>query len=177
MTSGVGGTGVTTFYCAEADLGGLTGLATFLTGWAAGMPTVVNWQIPSTGDLINDANGQITGSWSSGSGASVTGTGSTSYAGGTGAMVRWNTGEIIDGRRLIGRTFFVPMSSATYDSGGDMVDATRTSLQTVTNTFVAATSFLIWSRPTSVAAADGESHLVTSGEVLAKVVSLRSRRS
>lgn len=178
MTGGVGGLGVTTFYCLEADLSAsLTALATFLTAWGAGMPPVVNWQIPASGDTINDADGRLAGTWSSGSGASVTATGSTAYAAGTGAMVRWNTGAIIDGRRVLGRTFFVPMSSATYDSGGDMVDATRTSLQTATNTFTANSAFVIWSRPTSIVAADGQSRVVTTGDVLAKVVSLKSRRS
>lgn len=177
LATGVGGVGLATYYCDPADLGGRTALGTFYTGWGAGMPPVFTWSIPQSGDLIDDATGTLTGSWSSGTVISGTASGSSAYSGGTGAYIRWDTADIVDGRRVKGRTFMVPMSSATYDGNGNFVDATLASLQTITNTLVTNTSFVIWHRPTTPGGSDGSRHTVTSGTAPDKVTSLKSRRT
>lgn len=177
LSTGVGGAGVATYYCDPADLGGRTALGTFYTAWGAGMPPVFTWNIPASGDTIESTTGTLTGGWTSGSTITGTATGSSAYAGGTGTYIRWDTGAVVGGRRLRGRTFMVPMSAATYDGNGNIVDATLASLQTATNTLVTNSSFVIWHRPSTPGGSDGSTHLVTSGTCIDKVTSLRTRRS
>lgn len=61
------------------------------------------------------------------------------YTGGAGYCVTWNTGLILNRRRVRGRTFFVPAASC-YDSDGTIAPAAVTAIQAAANTFLALTA-------------------------------------
>lgn len=67
-------------------------------------------------------------------------TGTNSYAGGTGAVVFWNTGAINGGHKIRGRTYLVPLSSNTFGSGGTITTSAQ-------NTINAAAAALIATVP------------------------------
>jgi hypothetical protein len=72
---------------------------------------------------------------------------STAYAGGSGFCITWNTGLVLDRRRVRGRTFFVPAVAA-YDTDGSLAAGVLTAVNTAANTFLALTAPRpnIWSR-------------------------------
>jgi hypothetical protein len=173
--TGIGGAGVSNFYSAfgvdvTAELG------TFFNAIKALFPTAVTWDIPSAGDVLDEVSGLLTGAWTGGTAATNNGTLATAYAGGTGVFVRWTTNGIVGGRRVRGRTFLVPLATASYDTNGTVATATLTPLNAACATLVGAGKLQIWHRPTSPTSNDGSAHIVTGGTVPDKVTSLRTRR-
>lgn len=177
MAGGTMGAGVATHYWASSTTGFQPAVKAFWTSVAAIMSGYVTVTVPTTGEEFDDVTGLLTGSWSEGTGAAITGGGSGSYAGGVGACVGWSTGGIHNGRKVRGRTFIVPLASNTYDSDGSLAAATVTSLNTAAATLVTAgsTKLAIWSRP-SVAVPVGGAYPITAGLVKDHVSWLRSRR-
>lgn len=175
-TTGIGGSGVSVFYSLEAtDI--TTNLTTFFSAIKAFFPAVCTWQVPSSGDIIDIASGKITGGWSGGTASTTTATGSGAYVAGTGAMVRWNTSQIRDGRRMKGRTFLCPLITVEFDNAGTIANADVATMQTAANALAGTGSLTIYGRPRSKTSNDGQAATVTGGQVLDKVVSLRSRRT
>lgn len=170
------GDGLTTFYLPQAETGMSAVVNTFFDSIKAYLAAGSTITIPDTGDLVDDATGELAGSWSDGSTSTVQTTGAGGFAAGVGARVKWSTQGVVNGRRVRGSTFLVPLSAAQYQSDGTLLDATKGVLQTAANTMNNAFSsgLLIWHRP--VNGAGGSSHAVTSGEVPDKVSWLRSRR-
>jgi hypothetical protein len=152
-------------------------LGTFFTAIRDNFPTSVTWTIPSAGDVISDATGQLTGAWTAGTGASIAGTGATAYVGGTGLMVRWITGTVVSGHKLNGRTFLCPVLTTLFDTQGTINNSSLPGILTAAQTLAGAGKLVIWHRPTSKAAANGSSALIVGAAVPDKVTSLRSRRT
>ena len=173
--TGSGGPGLSTFYLDNAvtDVSALTAFFTALKPYA---PPVVTWSIPSSGDQIDESNGHLVGSWTGTGGGSMTATGGTAYAAGTGLFIRWNTPLIVGTRRLKGRTFFCPLSSANYDTNGTIADSVVTAIQTAASNLVVNADCKIWHRPTAALPSSGQTSVVTSAVVVDRVTSLRSRR-
>lgn len=89
--------------------------------------------------------------------STVTGTSTASWTNGTGLMVRHSTGAIINGRRLLGRTFFVPVSGASFDTNGEVLASTVTAFNNAFATFNTAVAgpganFSVWSRANAAVA-------------------------
>jgi len=174
-----GAPGVSTFYAEQgADVSTITdALRAFYLALITYVPTGLTIQVPSSGDIISDASGAITGAWSDGTPVTVvTATGAGTYAGNAGAVVHWLTSGVVNGRRVRGRTFIVPLVSSSYDANGSLSAATITALTNAATTLVAAigTNMLVWHRPKTPAI--GSSFDVTSYRVPDLAVSLRSRR-
>jgi hypothetical protein len=90
-------------------------------------------------------------------------------------MVRWQTSGIVNGRRVKGRTFLVPLINTTYGSG--VIGAgTVSAIQSAADTFVASAGadMRIWHRPT--AGAGGIAYPITAAVVPNLATVLRSRR-
>lgn len=172
-------------------LGGLPGLSTFYYGVAspnvsdcvtffnaikAQFPTALSWTIPSSGDEIDDATGQLTGTWLGSGGGTVVGTGGNlAYAAGVGARVVWRTTSIVNGRRLNGSTFLAPILGSKFDTSGTIDNTTLGVLQTAASAFAASgVAKEIWHRP--VNGAGGTSAPINTADVPDRVTSLRSRR-
>lgn len=69
------------------------------------------------------------------------------YAGGSGFCITWNTGLILNRRRVRGRSYFVP-AIACFENDGTIGPTAITAIQTAANTFCALTAPRpnIWSR-------------------------------
>lgn len=168
--------GVSIFYSTDTTAPPLGALGAFFTALKASFPTGLSWTIPGSGDILDVATGVINGSWSAAGGSTVAASGvATSYAGPAGAMVRWNTSGIVNGRRVKGRTFLVPLIGSVYASG--VVQAgTVTAIQSAANTLVsgAGADLRIWHRPT--AGVGGSAYPIASASVPNLATVLRSRR-
>jgi hypothetical protein len=179
-----GGPGVAVFYAPSGDTTAVAALVTFYNAIKNFHPGGVAWTVPSSGDTINDANGELVGTWTQSGGATVTSTSAAgAYAAGVGARVLWQTSGIVHKRRVRGSTFLVPLLGANYQNNGTILDATVTSLQNAVNTLVGSSSLQIWSRPHKETPPnpnnpdrDGASYEVTAGVVSDLVTTLRSRR-
>jgi hypothetical protein len=148
----------------------------FFTAIRALFPTGLSWNIPSSGDEIDDATGQLTGGWLGSGGAVVTANGgATAYAAGTGTRVRWDTLVIAGGRRVRGGTFLAPLLASCYDGSGTIANANLASIQTAASAFAASgVAKGIWHRP--VNGAGGLYAAINTAQVPDKVTMLRSRR-
>lgn len=74
-------------------------------------------------------------------------TNATAFAGGAGFCLTWNTGLILNRRRVRGRTFMVP-GMGCYDIDGTLTSAAVTAIGTAATTFLALTAPRpnVWSR-------------------------------
>jgi len=174
--TGIGGTGVSVFYT-PFGTDATTELGTFFNAVKSNFPGAVTWDIPGSGDVVDEATGQITGAWTAGTAATIVATGAGAYVGGTGAYIRWQTTGIVAGRRVKGRTFMAPLITTDFDAQGTLLAGAVTSFQTAATTLAGSGKLLIWHRPTSPGASDGSSHAVVAGVVPDKVTSLRTRRT
>lgn len=175
--SGLGGLpGVSVFYGAPA--GSLVSdLKTYFTGLVTSCPSGLSWQIPTSGDVIDDATGTLTGGWTDSGGGVVSATGTGAYAAGTGFFTRWQSNIIVNGRRLRGRTFIAPITAANFQSDGTILNSSVVTYQTLADALITGADLMIWHRPTNPGGTDGESHNATSAQVVDRVTSLRSRRT
>jgi hypothetical protein len=174
--TGVGGVGVSVFYT-PFGTDATVELATFFNAIKTQVPSVVTWDVPGTGDVVDEASGLITGAWIGGTPATVVATGAAIYAGGTGAYVKWQTGGIVAGRRVRGRTFLCPIINTGYDAQGTIGSGTLAVFGPAATTLAGSGKLLIWHRPSGPGATDGSSHAVVGASVPDKVTSLRSRRT
>ena len=143
---------------------------------ATAIPTNVVLTFPTGGDEIDETTGQLVGGWSSGAApAPVSGVNSPNAAAGVGACVTWNTGAVVGGRRVRGRTFIVPMEAGMYEPDGTINAQPLSNLVTF-STGLIALGLAVWHRPTGPGASDGSSHAVTSAKISDRVAVLRSRR-
>ena len=173
--TGVGGAGVSTFYCADsADL--TPALNTFWAAVKAVFSDTVTVTVPTNGDVIDASTGLLTGSWTGGTGSSNTGTSHGAYAGGTGAFIKWSTPQIVDGRRLKGKTFIAPILAAGYDVDGTLAGGYLTIIQNAANTLAATGLMQIWHRPPVHGSPGGQMGIVNAATVPDKVTSLATRR-
>lgn len=168
--------GVSTFYCGSAITLG-SELSAFFTSIKNQFPAPLTWTVPNSGDLIDDATGDLTGAWSGSGGTAVASSSSGAYMAGTGAYVQWNTGSIVNGRRLKGRTFLCPIKSDNADSAGVISSASHAVLDPALATLVAAGKVMVWHRPTTPGGTDGVAIVAGSASVAPNVTSLTTRRS
>lgn len=172
------GDGLSTFYWGSAGLAGYpSAVLAFFNAIKAFVPTGVTWTVPSSGDLIDDATGELHGSWSISGGGTTASTGLSTYAAGVGARVVWVTGSIRGGRRVRGSTFIVPLDSGQYDADGTIKAAAVTALQNAANGYLTSVGAngLVWSRPRTGLAGAGVP--ISSALVPDKVSWLRGRRT
>lgn len=171
-----GAPGVSTFYFGSSttDMGALR---TFFNAFAALVPANVSMQIASTGDQINETDGHITGTWVGPAQASVAGGGGVgAYSSASGGMVKWVTPQVVNGRRPIGKTFFVPAVTTAFDATGTLLNSLVTTLQAAASALVVAYAgeMKIFHRPGP--GGIGVSCTIIAGIVQDKQFVLRSRR-
>jgi len=108
--------------------------------------------------------------------AVITGTGSGNYSAPSGAVVTWLTGQVHQGRRVRGRTFFVPLASTAYDATGTLSTSFLTNLRTAASAYIAsAANPCIWARP-DPGTTNGAAFTVAASSVADKAAILSSRR-
>lgn len=168
--------GVSTFYTVATPATAPAELLSFFTAIRGLFPDGLTWTIPNSGDQIDSTNGQLLGSWSASGGGSVNSNGGAGgYAAGVGAYVNWRTNGVVNGRRIKGRTFLLPLLAAAYEVNGTLGSSALSTLQTAVNTLAGAAQGVgIWHRP--VNGSGGSLAPVASGVVPDQVTSLRTRR-
>lgn len=157
---------------------GVANLRGLFEGIKQYLPSIVRITYPSSGDVINQTNGQVTGQWTATGQPQTVATGTGGFAAGTGLHINWITQTFVGGRRLTGRTFIVPVTVGCYSADGTLDNTVLSTIQTSVNTFIAASAgnFVIWHRPTSKGANDGLSATVTQGIVPDRVSRLKNRQ-
>lgn len=170
-------TGVTVMYFDDATPVADARLA-LSTLWAdidAVLHEGTNWTIRQDGRVIAEATGTLTGTWFAST--PYTGTGQSAgnpVGNATQMLLRWQTGVIVSGRRVAGRTF-VPGLASGSTSGGQMRSEATVTVNTACETFTNATSgFGVWHRPKPAQA--GSHHVATAGNVWSELAVQRGRR-
>lgn len=187
ITTPTGGAGVATFY-SRGPLSLLPALQDFWSAMGVHMPTGVTMVTENSGDLIEDTDGSIIGSWAEAAPVPAGGQVVGSFAAPSGAVVTWLTTGIVHSHRVRGRTFIVPLAGTSYQADGTLQDATAAAMRIEAAAFVTATagSLAVWSRPFAGTPATGtrpanparlgSSFVVAGSSVKDKVAVLRSRR-
>lgn len=150
------------------------------TDWnLAVQPVIQNYSL-ETGKLTNEVTAGSTPALINGT---VVATGA--YSLGVGARILWRTGVVLNGRKVIGRTFAVPLAAFTT-SAGIVIASIQTSVKAATTAYAtqAAARPIVWHKvfgdppapdkpPPYVA---GTAVPIIAGDLLSAPSSLRSRR-
>ena len=174
--TGVIGPSVLTLY--TAGLGGDLTVAArdWLDAQKANITTDVSYVFPSGGDMIDDATGNIVGTWTGGTVLPLAGTGGGAYAKGVGYMVRWLTAGVVNSRHVKGRSFIVPVVGSVFTSDGGVDPTLGAAIATASNDLVSdlGGNLRVWSRPAPGRA--GSSHAVTSASLSYVTAWLKTRK-
>ena len=107
--------------------------------------------------------------------ANVVGSDTGTFSAPSGLRVQWDTGVIVGGRRLRGRTFIVPLAGLAYENNGTIQPTVITNYTGYAQTLVNASTtagfpLAVWSQVGSVV------HPVTTATIPDQATVLRSRR-
>jgi hypothetical protein len=186
--STVVGPGVSTFFFNSTAMAGVpAAVVQLFTALKPYIPSGTSITIPSAGEKLDEATSELAGAWTATGGAAVLGAGGAApFLLGTGARLRWQTGAIVGGRRVVGSTFIVPMTAQELGSG-IVAGGTQSIINAACAAFLAAVpgAFGVYSkhqpaRPGAggtLPARDGVWSQVTSGIVDPDMTWLRSRRT
>jgi len=150
-------------------------VAGFFGDLAALIPTNTTITYPGEMTIHNDG-GTLTGATSVNVVPAPTDcTGTAAYSAVSGARVTWETGSIVAGRRIRGRSFLVPLVVTQYSNDGTLTPFCVTSLQAAGTDMIAALTaagcqLVVWSPTTSTISN------VTSCSIPDQATVLRSRR-
>lgn len=150
---------------------------TWLQTIAPYLPSTAAIGYPGTMDMLDTATGDLLDVFNIPVQAATQGASGSAYSAAVGACVNWQAVGIVNGRRLRGRTFLVPLAGA-FAPDGTLDNSFRTTLLTASNTFANSTSGLdisVWHRP-SPGGSDGAAGQVTAATITDKTAVLRSRR-
>lgn len=141
------------------------------------LPAGVTIDVDSEVPVIDSDSGTIQSFNTIDPPAQVVGSTGSAFAGPAGAVVTWRTSDLRNGRRIRGRTFLVPIGSASYQDDGTL-DSTRFEfLRGFADILVGGTGegdLGVWSRP--VNGSGGVFATVTGYTIPDMVAVLRSRR-
>ncbi|HEY5849939.1 MAG TPA: hypothetical protein VIT62_04120 [Lysobacter sp.] len=110
--------------------------------------------------------------------AASTGSSAVAYAGGSGAVVNWTTGAFHLGRKVRGRTFLVPLTSAAFQTDGTLLATAQTTIQGAASTFATSspTPVVFSRKPNGSGGFSSLTAVVTGATVPDRSAILRSRR-
>ena len=172
-----GAPGYTNFFFDVASPPPVSSIVTFWTALQGILPSGLTVSVPNSGDEIDPTTGKIVGSWSAGSSAVVTMTAAAAFSGGSGAVIHWLTSSVVNGHRVRGKSFIVPLTTGNYDSQGNLSAACLTTLRNAAAGLVTAGAglFSVYRRPTTFTA--GNEFPITGSSVPDLAAVLRSRRT
>jgi hypothetical protein len=185
----VGAPGVTRFHWQGIDTSALRDAAAgahmlFLGNFAAYLPAGLVLTCSPNVDIFDMDTGTQTESLPIASMPSpITGSGSGSYAGGSGLSVTWNTTVFFHGRRVRGRTYIVPCTNNAFDSTGTLSSAVITLANSSANGLIATAGadFCIWgkrySAPPASEQVEGVLAPVMTATVRDMAAQLRTRKT
>lgn len=180
-----GAPGLSTFYFLQAPTQAeVDAVRTFFNALAALIPSGLTITVPNSGDIFTGDNGGLTDVWSVPTApAVVTGTGAGVYAGNAGAVVHWLTTGVVNGRRVRGRTFLVPLIGSAYSTSGAILASALTTITGAATAYATSgdANRVVWSRPYVdpkgiKPSRPGSISSITGTRVPNLAVSMRSRR-
>lgn len=146
--------------------------------WIRALPSAVTVQLVQEFPVIDEVTGMTTGYADFDEEIqSFTGLDAGAFSGPTGAVVTWDTAGVVNGRRVRGRTFLVPLSNDSYQADGTLNTDTITALNAGATALEGPgldSNLVIWSRPTN--GGGGSIHNVIGHRVPDMAAVLRSRR-
>lgn len=152
-------------------------LATAYSSGAVALPAGITISFPAGVDVIDPISGVLVTTLAVTPPANIVGAGVAKYAAPAGACVSWVTSGVVDGHRVKGRTFLVPMDSSNFQTDGTISPSGITDITNAANALIAAApEFVIWHRPASLAAGGGSAHPVLAFKLQDRVAVLTSRR-
>lgn len=153
-------------------------IRTFFQAFVNYIPAGVTIAYPTAFERFNTGTGVLEGENAFTPLSNSTGAATGNYSSATGACVNWRTGLIVNGRRLRGRTFMVPLGAIGFGTDGTLSDSARTAMLTAATTLIDPTItdlvLAVWHKP--IAGAGGESAQVSGTSITDKSAVLRSRR-
>jgi hypothetical protein len=157
-------------------------LHTFFSSIASQLPTGVQITFPNVTDTLDAETGKLLSSGTSAGAGSVAGGGGGTFAAPTGVLVKWFTADIVNGHRVHGRTFLVPIMSGGANNGvpgGTQITAVTNAASALLAAWGAAA--IVWARPFKDKLGVkpprvGSMHVITGLNVPPEFVVLRSRR-
>lgn len=171
-----GGLAYTVFNC-DGAVDATAEVKAFFTSIQSLFSSSATFLIPNSGDVLDEATGTLIGGWTGTGGGTVVGTaGSVAYGTGIGPYVRWQTGAVVHGRRLRGRTWLTSISAAYYNTAGQFSAAGQSIVNPACATLVAANKVGIWHRPHH-GSSDGQFELCTSGAASPQISAIKTRRT
>lgn len=186
----IGAPGYSTFYTRVSDpsqhdtrLAAAT-LRDAFSALATRFPQDVTFTFPQETELIEDTTGEMVDLMTFEPPlADVDGMAGGPYSAASGAAIEWRTLGVRRGRRVRGRTFFVPLANSQYEEDGTLSQTLMNGLEAFAEEIAdeEGPQFLVWSRPirnpdTGAIIEEGSSHRISSGSVRDRVAVLRSRR-
>lgn len=177
---------------AGARAGALDRVLAFFDTIAASFDGTWRANVDGVVDILDPANGEISGVLAGSTPSTVSGT--RSGAGysppATQAIVTWATTGYVGGRNVKGRSFIGPVPRDSIDMDGTLLGAFQSALDGAADALAdngaTTTAMVVWSRPRldrpavgalpHLTARDGSAHLVTGHQVKDKWGVLRSRR-
>lgn len=142
------------------------------------LPTLTTINVQGAVDILNPATGALVGGLAPTAPATVTGTGGTALPFATAGLLVHNTGIIINGRRLQGRTFISPMST-TVNNAGSLGPSQVTTITNAANVMISGTTSsypVVWHRPKLPGPLGGLAIATLSYTTRTPFAVLRSRR-
>ncbi|HEX6827321.1 MAG TPA: hypothetical protein VF077_13465, partial [Nitrospiraceae bacterium] len=102
-------------------------------------PNALTIVVPNSGDVIDTGTNQITGAWVGSGGGTTSSTATANpFSGTSGALVRWQTGAVLNGRRVTGRTYLVPLNNLQYANDGSLSGTCVNAIQTAAAALITA---------------------------------------
>lgn len=152
---------------------------TWIEAWRPRLPTSVYTGIDPTVEAIESTTGAVQAFWTATVAAPVAGGGVASFAAPSGACVSWYTSTVRKNRRIRGRTFVVPLDTASYEADGTLIPTIAGVINPASQALInsAGPAHLgVWARPSSKGATDGQWAQATAYRMQDKAAMLTSRR-
>lgn len=159
---------------AAAAQAGHTAVHDFFEDLVTLIPDAITVTVDPIYQVLVDTTGVIIGEETVGTAsAAVTGTFVGAWQAQVGVLVEWTTGLYLNGKRLRGRTYLVPLGNAA-DTNGTLPTGTLGTVGGAADTLAASDAdFAVWHRP--VSGSGGITVDVTGGVVRDHAAILRSR--
>ena len=175
-TNSPGGLSVMYFKASGSIVNQRAAIQTMYTACIARLDNGTVWTVRTSGKIIDETTGTLTGFWNDA--AAKTGTGTLSgncVPNAAQVLFRWRTSTIVNGRLLQGRTFVPGLGAASLDEG-QVSAAALGAMQGGQAALLAAIpgELVVWHRP--VGGNPGSGVAVTAGTVWSELAVQRRRR-
>jgi hypothetical protein len=141
-------------------------------------PSTITTQVQGAVDLLDAATGSLVGSLAVTPPAAVAGTSPSPLPAATALLLRHETGVIVAGRRMAGRSFISPCSTAIMAGGlpSSAILASASTAANVMRTGTTTSAPVVWHRPGGSGGGVGFATLTSNFSIGLQFAVLRSRR-